>query len=134
MPVWFVEMNESKFLKVFQRLWNWLNERYFYYLKNTKSLFRWKLLYLSIWFLYDCYLQWISCMKDFIMNSHTLSIFPAPEINKPSLVGKILWRLDIILHICLIHLFVSLDITAMINILELICKTLHDKMSEVINL
>ena len=75
-----------------------------------------------------------SCMKDFIMNSHTLSIFPAPEINKPSLVGKILWRLDIILQICLIHLFVSLDITAMINILELICKTLHEKMSEVINL
>ena len=50
---------------------------------------------------------WLSSVnsysKCFTLNSCTFSIFHALEIKKLVLVGKILWRFDIILHIWLIH-------------------------------
>ena len=66
--------------------------------------------------------------KIFILNSCTLSIFPALEIKKLVFVGKILWLFDIILHI-MVNLFVfSLDNPVMINILYKVIKTLQEKM------
>ena len=57
------------------------------------------------WFLYDCHPQWNSYSKNFILNSRKPSIFPALDIKKLDIVGKTLWRLNIILDICLIYLF-----------------------------
>ena len=74
-----------------------------HYLKNTKQHFSWKLLYVRIWFWYDCHPLLNSSSKIFILNSRTLSIFPALEIKKLALVGKILWCFDIIFHILLIN-------------------------------
>ena len=97
-------------------LYNWMNQSSFevtlldnllingHYLKTTKLRFRWKLLYLRVWFLYDCHSQWISYSKKFILNCRTHSIFPAFDIKKLAIVGKIFWRFDIILHIWLTNL------------------------------
>ena len=52
---------------------------------------------------YNFYMAVIS-NETVTLNSPTLSIFPALEIKKLALVGKILWRFDIIWHIWLIHL------------------------------
>ena len=101
MPVWFVELNESN------QFWGILLDNVLInwdYLKNTKQRFRWKLLYARVWFLYDWHPHWNSCSKNFILNSRTVSIFPALDIKKLAIVGKILWRFDIILHMWLIHL------------------------------
>ena len=99
-----------KFVCLFD-LCNWMNHSSFevillddllingHYLKNTKLRFRWKLLYLGIWFSYDCHPQWINFSKTFILNSGTPSKFPALDIKKLAIVSKILWRFDIILHI-----------------------------------
>ena len=44
--------------------------------------------------------------KNFILNSWTLSNFPALEIKKLVSVGEMLWRFDIVLHIWLyLYLF-----------------------------
>ena len=63
-----------------------------------------------------------------------LSIFPVLEIKKAVLVGRILWRFDIIFHIRLIHLCLSLDIPGMMNILYEMIKILHKKMLNAIYL
>ena len=43
-------------------------------------------------------------LEKFCLNFHTLSIFPTVDIKKLAIVGKILRRLEINLHILLIHL------------------------------
>ena len=81
-----------------------------------------------------CHLQWNSYSKSLILNFRTLSIFPAPEIKKVVIVGKILWSFETILHIWLIYLFFSLDIPVIINILQGTIKILHEKMLNAIYL
>ena len=54
------------------------------------------------------------------------ALFSNTQINKLVPVGKILWRF-IVFHIRLIHLFFSLDIPVMINILYEMIKILHEK-------
>ena len=59
-------------------------------------------------------------------------IFSALEIKKIVLVDKILWRYIVAY---MVNLFVvSLDMTAMINILQEMMKILQEKMLKVINL
>ena len=55
--------------------------------------------------LHGCHLRWNSYSKNLILNSCTLSIFPGLEIKKLVLVGKLLWRFDVVFHIWLMHLF-----------------------------
>ena len=74
----------------------------------------------AVQLLHDCHLQWNSCSKNVILNSCTLSIFPALEIRKLVLVGKLLRRSDWLL-IQLIYLF-------FISILYEMIKILHEKM------
>ena len=76
-----------------------------HYPENVKYHFCWKLLLVAVLFLRDCHLQWNSYSKSFILNSRTLSIFPALEKKKLVFVGKILWRFNIMLHLWLINLF-----------------------------
>ena len=80
--------------------------------------------------------KWKSYSKKVILNSRTISIFPAIEVKKLVLLGKILRHFNIILHIWLVQLlFRSLDITAMINILQEVTTILqHEKMLKAINL
>ena len=84
-------------------LCNWMNQSSFevilidnvlingHCLKNTNEQFRWKLLYVRIWFLYGCHPQWSSYSKNFILKSGTPSNFIALAIKKLAIVGKILW-------------------------------------------
>ena len=59
-------------------------------------------------------------------------IFLAPEIKKIALVDEILWRYIVAY---MVNLFaVSLDMTAVINILQEMMKILQEKMLKVINL
>ena len=94
----------------------------------------WKLLYGVIQFLHDRHLQWNCYSKSLILNSCTLSIFPALEIKKLVLLGKMLWRFNIIFHIWLINLCFSLDIPVMITILYEMIKILHEEMLNAIYL
>ena len=54
--------------------------------------------------------------------------------KKLVLVGKILWRFNIILYIWLLYLFFSLGIPVIINILYEMIKILHEKMFNAIYL
>ena len=56
------------------------------------------------------------------------------EINMLVLVGKFLWRFDIIFHIRLIFFFFALDIPVMINILYKMIRILYKKMLNAIYL
>ena len=76
-----------------------------HYLKNAKYHVHWKVLHVAIQFLDVLHLQCHSYLKSLILNSCTLSIFPALKIMELAFVGKILWHFDIIFHIWLIHLF-----------------------------
>ena len=58
------------------------------YLENVKYHVFWKLLHVAIQVLHGCHMQWNSYSKSLILNSCTLSIFPAPEIKKVVLVSK----------------------------------------------
>ena len=71
--------------------------------------------------------------KTWILNFHTLSIFPALEIKKLALVGKLLWRFWHNFAQVVDSFVFLLDITVMINILQEIIKTLHKKMLKAIN-
>ena len=65
-PVWFVQLNESK------EFWGNLIGSYFNkwtLSQKYKMGFRWKLLYVRLWFLYDCHPQWIRYPKNFIFRS-----------------------------------------------------------------
>ena len=75
-----------------------------HYVKKFKHHIWWKLLYITIPFLYDCHIQWNRHLKSLILNSCVLSTFPALEIKKPVLVHKIIWGFYIILHMLLIQL------------------------------
>ena len=66
---------------------------------------------------------------------HTLSIFSSSyKVSKISLVGKILWRFDIISQYMVNSFVVSLDIAIMVNILQEINNILHEKVLKAINL
>ena len=62
--------------------------------ENAKYHARWKQLHVTIQFLHGCHLLWSSYSKSLISNSCTFSIFPALEMKKLVLLGKILWRFD----------------------------------------
>ena len=83
---------------------------------------RWKLVYGAKQFLHDCYLQWNSYSKSFIFNFCTFSNFPALEIKKIALVGKILWRFDIMVN------------SNVISFLNEMVEILHEKFLNVIYL
>ena len=95
MPVWFVQLNESKqfrdaFIGKCFNKWI-LSEKYKIKFPGKTAVCE------AITFI------WLSnYSKNVILNSCTFSIFPALEIKK--LVGKILQRFDIISHIWIIHL------------------------------
>ena len=98
--IWAVETTETVL-----RYFHWIIFYIWTYLKNAKYHIRWKLLHAAIYFFHDCHLQWNNHSKKFILNSWTLSNFPALEIKKLVFVGEMLWRFDIVLHIWLIYLF-----------------------------
>ena len=108
-PVLFEQLNESKEFQgelrytkfYFHWIMFWSMDNY---LKNAKYCLRWRLHYVIIEYLYDCYPHWNSYSKSFIFNSCTLLIFPALEMKRLVLVGKILWRFDTLLYIWLIYL------------------------------
>ena len=74
--------------------------------------------------LHSCHLRWNSYLKSLILNSCTFSIFPALEIKKLVLAGKLMWRFDKVFHIWLKHLL----FVVMINILYEMNQILHEKM------
>ena len=119
-PVLFEPLNESK------QLW----ETFFGYCFN-----KWKL---SQKFKIAFRLK-TTAYEQIIFSGETyyqikLPIFPALEINKLTLIGIILWYLDIICFIWLIKLFSSLDITVISNILQEITKILYEKILKAIEL
>ena len=54
-------------------------------------------------------------------------IFSCTLIKKLVLVGKLLWRFDIIFYTWVMRLFYSLDTPVVINILYEMIKILHEK-------